>query len=92
MNQDEEKNFQDQLKIQQQLQQIEIIVKQHLTKDAIARFGNIKSAHPELSLKLLTVLYRAIETGDIKEQITDTQLKLILQQLTTTKQFKIKRV
>lgn len=91
MNPDE-KIYEEQFKIQQQLQQIEIIVKKHLTKDAITRFGNIKSAHPELSLKLLTILYRAIETGDLKEQITDDQLKMILQQLNQQKQFKIKRM
>ena len=91
MNPDE-KTYEEQLKIQQQLQQIEIIVKKHLTSQAITRFGNLKSAHPELSLKILTVLYKAIESGNVKEQITDEQLKLILQQLNQQKQFKIKRI
>ena len=91
MNPDE-KTYEEQLKIQQQLQQIEIIVKKYLTSEAITRFGNLKSAHPELSLKILTVLYKAIESGNVKEQITDEQLKLILQQLNQQKQFKIKRI
>ena len=92
MNEDQEKAFQEQVRIQQQLQQIEATVKQHMTKEAIARYGNIKSAHPELSLKLLTVLYKAVEMGHLNQQITDEQLKQILMQLTEKKQFKIKRI
>ena len=86
-------NQEEQMQFQQQVQQLEMVVKQKLTKQALERFGNIKSAHPEKAIQLLAVLGQAIQSGQIKDQIDDEQLKEILIKLTPEKkEFNIKRI
>lgn len=70
--------------IQQELEQLENIVKQAFTKEALSRFGNLKSAHPQKAIHLLIVLGQAIQAGKIKT-INDSQLKDILIKLTPEK-------
>ena len=82
----------EEAQLRQQLQQLEIMVKQRMTKQALERFGNIKSAHPEKAIQVLAVLGQLIQTGKI-EEIDDDQLKDILMRLTPEKkEFKIKRM
>ena len=83
----------EQQQMQAQLEQLEIVVKQFLTKEALQRFGNLKAAHQDKAVQLLVILGQAIQQGQIKEKITDEKLKEILKQLQTgKKEFKIKRV
>lgn len=87
---------QEQLKeeeqIQQQIQQLEFIVKRILTKKALERYGNLKAAHPEKAVQLLAVIGQAIQAGKIG-QIDDEQLKELLRRLSPEKsEFKIRRV
>ena len=83
----------EQAQVQQQIEQMEEIVRQFLTKDALARYGNLKTAHQEKALQLLVVLFQAIHKGQIQGQIDDSTLKKILEQLTPKKkEIKIKRV
>ncbi len=85
-------NQEEQMQLQQQIQQLEIIVKQKLTKKALERFGNVKAAHPEKAIQLLAVLGQAIQSGQINE-IDDEQLKEILIKITPEKkEFNIKRM
>ena len=77
----------------QQLEAMENIVRQFLTKDALARYGNLKAAHKEKSLQLLVVLFQAIQKGQVQGRIEDSLLKKILEQMTPKKkEIKIKRV
>ena len=96
MNMQQEKlqqQSQEHAQIQQQIEQMEDIVRQFLTKDALARYGNLKTAHQEKALQLLMILFQAIQKGQIQGQIDDSTLKKILQQLTPKKkEIKIKRV
>ena len=79
--------------LQQQIEYMEGIVKQLLTKEALERYGNLKTAHQEKALQLLAVLFQAIQQGQIKKQIDDIALKKLLEQLTPKKrEIKIKRV
>ena len=79
--------------IQQQVEQMESIVRQFLTKDALARYGNLKAAHQEKALQMLVVLFQAIQKGQIQGKIEDSLLKKILEQLTPKKrEINIKRV
>lgn len=81
----------EQAQLQQQIDQLESVVKQIFTKEALSRYGNIKAAHPEKAVQLLVVLGQLIQQGKIK-QINDSQLKEILKKLTPEKkEFKIKR-
>ena len=83
----------EQAQLQQQVEQMEGIVRQFLTKDALVRYGTLKTAHQEKSLQLLVVLLQAIQKGQIRDKIDDTLLKKILEQLTPKKrEIKIKRV
>lgn len=87
------RQLEEQLKLQQQIQMLEDMVKRSMTREAVARYGNIKSAHPEMALKLITILGQAISSSRLQGQITDEQLKEILQQLQSPKhEFKVRRV
>src|SRR3989338_2901624 len=78
--------------VQQQIEQLEIAVRQFLTKEALQRYGNLKAAHQEKAVQLLVVLGQAIQQGHIKEKITDDQLKqLLIKMEDRKKEFKIKR-
>ena len=82
---------QQQAEIQQQVQALESFVKTRLTKKALERYGNLKTAHPEKALQLLAILAQAIQTQNIP-QINDEQLKDLLKRMEPKKHdFKIKR-
>ena len=84
---------QEQSQLQQQIGQIESTVRQFFTKEALARYGNLKAAHQEKALQLLLVLFQAIQKGQVKKQIDDMTLKKLLEQLTPKKkEIRIKRV
>ena len=84
---------QEQGQIQQQIGHMENIVRQFMTKDALTRYGNLKTAHQEKALQLLLVLFQAIQKGQIHGKINDSTLKKVLEQLTPKKrEIKIKRV
>ena len=83
----------EQAQVQQQVELMENVVRQFLAKDALARYGNLKTAHHEKALQLLLVLFQAIQKGQIKDRIGDSTLKKILEQFTQQKrEIKIKRV
>jgi len=83
--------LEEQAQVQKQIEQLETIVKQIFTKEALSRYGNLKAAHPEKAVQLLVVLGQAIQSGQIT-QIDDNKLKEILKKLTPEKkEFKIKR-
>jgi len=75
--------------LQQQINQIEAIVKTKLTKEALSRLGNIKAAHPEKYIQLLAVLGQLIGKFNA---IDDKLLKDILVKLEPKKhQFNVRR-
>ena len=84
---------QEQSQIQQQIEQMEMIVRQFLSSEALARYGNLKTAHQEKALQLLVVLFQAIQKGQVQGKIDDATIKKILEQLTPKKrEIKINRV
>ena len=83
----------EQSQMQQQIGQMEDIVRQFFTKEALARYGSLKTAHHEKALQLLLILFQAIQKGQIQGKVDDSTLKKILEQLTPKKkEIKIKRV
>jgi len=79
--------------MQQQVAQIEEVVKRVLTKEALARYGNLKTAHQEKAVQLLLVLLQAMQKGQIKGKVDDAMLKKLLEQMEPKrKEFKISRV
>ena len=76
------KQFNNQLKFQQQVEMLENAIKQRLTKEAVERYSNLKAAHPEKAIQLLTVLAQVAEQHG---QISDEMLKEILMQMSSQK-------
>lgn len=65
----------------QQLEAIEGVVKAHLTKEALQRYGTLKLAHPETATQLIMAVAHAIDAGRLRGMLGDEQLKEALQQL-----------
>lgn len=85
-----EQNEEQQL--QQQFAQMESLVKNYLTKDALERYGNLKVGHSEKAMRVVMVLAQMIQSGQIQSKINDQQLKEILKRLEPKKKdFNIKR-
>ncbi len=70
----------EEAQMQQQIAQLELLVKGVLTKKALERYGNLKTAHPELAVQLLALLGQAIQSGQIKT-VDDDALKNLLMRL-----------
>lgn len=66
--------------IQQQIAQLELLIKKVLTKKALERYGNLKTAHPDLAVQLLVLLGQAVQSGQIKT-VDDEALKNLLMRL-----------
>jgi DNA-binding TFAR19-related protein (PDSD5 family) len=80
----------EEIRLQQQINALEELVKKNLTKEAVSRYSNIKIAHPELALNLIVLLGSLIQQGRIKGIIDDKQLKELLKQISAKKtDFKI---
>tara|TARA_Y100000310_G_scaffold109178_1_gene107612 strand:- start:8366 stop:8620 length:255 start_codon:yes stop_codon:yes gene_type:complete len=77
--------------LQEQITQLETLVKTKLTRDALSRYSNIKTAHPDKMVQLLVVLGQMVQGGEV-ESIDDEKLKEILHQMAPAKkEFTIKR-
>ncbi len=62
-------------KVAQQIAYLESIVKPKLSKDALTRYGTIKTVHPEKAAQVMLVLAQYVDKIDI---ITDVQFKEVL--------------
>ncbi len=74
--------------------QIRSAILQILTPEARARLANIKMAKPEYATQIELMLIQIAQSGQLKNKITDEQLKGILQKIAegSKKDFKIRRV
>ena len=79
----EEKNN-EQIKLQEQISQIESMAKQYFTKDALSRYSNLKLAHPEKAIQVAMAIVQASKSG-FNERIDDNSLKDILIQFQESK-------
>jgi programmed cell death protein 5 len=68
-------------KLAKQIDQLEAIVKPLFTREALTRYGTIKTAFPERAVQVLLVLGKAAQAGQVK-QVDDDLLKKLLTQLT----------
>ncbi len=89
--QEMQNNAEEQAQLKQQVEQIEAIVRTSFTKEALQRYGNLKSAHPEKAIQMLVYFAQMIQAGKI-QQITDEMLKQVLSKLSgPVRQIKIRR-
>jgi len=83
---------QENLQLQQQIASMENVVKQHLSREALSRFGNIKSAHPKKTLSIIAIVYQLIQQKIIQGKLNDEEFKDILKNIPKEEQnFTIKR-
>jgi programmed cell death protein 5 len=68
-------------KLASQVAQLEGMVKPLLTKEALTRYGTIKTAFPEKAMQVLVVIAQLAQAGRIKS-VDDGMLKKLLIQLT----------
>ena len=74
----------------QKIEQIKkMILGNVLTKEARERLNRIKLVKPELAMQLELYLVQLYQSGKLRGQMTDEQLKDILQMLSSEKNFKI---
>lgn len=75
---------------EEQINQLKgIVVKKLLTKEAIERLGRIRVSRPELAEQAELYILQLYQAGRIKKEISDEQLKAILESLSSNKKFRI---
>ena len=67
------------------------VLKKILSRHAVERMARIRMVKPQLAQQLELYLVQLYQTGKISSEITDAQLKQILETLSAKKQFKIIR-
>jgi programmed cell death protein 5 len=67
------------------------IIQKILSKEAIERLGRIRLSKPELAEQVELYLLQLYQAGKVNEEISDEQLKAILEALTSKKEFRIIR-
>ncbi len=87
-----QKQLQEQQKVQQQIEQLELLAKQHMTPEAVSRYGNLKVAHTEKAIQSIAMVVQLVQQGKIHEKLTDDMYKNLLLNITPEKKgFKITR-
>lgn len=62
----------------QQIAMLENIAKKNMTKEAIARYGNLKMAHPETAIKAIALIAQASQLNQISGPLTDNDFRSLL--------------
>lgn len=85
----------NQLQQMQQMQQLEAMKKKVLgkilSKEAYERLGRVRFANPELAAQTELYLLQIYQSGRLKENVTDEQMKEILKLLSEKREFRIKK-
>ncbi len=73
--------LQERIQLQKQVELMERLAKQNMTKEAVMRYGNIKTAYPEKAVKVAIIIAQMVQNGRINEKINDFQLKNLLMEI-----------
>jgi programmed cell death protein 5 len=77
----------------EQMKQIEqlkkMVMNKILSKEALERLGRIRLVKPQLAAQLELYLIQLFQGGGLKGQISDDQLKNILENISSKKEYKI---
>ncbi len=74
---------------QQQLEVMKkMVMKKILSKAAVERLARIKLVKPDLATNIEVYLMQLYQAGKIKNEVSDEQLKMILDAVTAKKEFK----
>ena len=79
----------------EELQKMEVmkrvVLRKILSKEANERLGRIRLVKPDIANQLELYLVQLYQGGKIHKTITDEQLKMILDQISTKQKFRILR-
>lgn len=80
MNQTNERESAE-IELAKNLRIIENVAKQKMSREAISRYGTLKTAHPEKAVSAISYIAQAVQAGEISEIITDEQFKELLRKM-----------
>ncbi len=80
-----------QAELQKQIEILESIVKQYLSKEAMQRYFTLKSAHPEKAIRAITLITSLVQSNQLSEKLSDEDFKDLLHRLEDKKEFKIRK-
>jgi len=78
-----------QAELQKQIEVLESIVKQYLSKEAMQRYFALKSMHPEKAIRVITLITSLVQSNQLTEKLSDEDFKDLLQRLEEKKEFRI---
>ncbi|MBL7051602.1 MAG: hypothetical protein ISS01_00770 [Nanoarchaeota archaeon] len=89
----QEKDLQTEEKLlKQKLEELEKFVKQYLSAEAVTRYGNLKTVHPEKAVQSLIIIAEMAQKGRLNARVSDAQYKTLLVQMKPEKkEFKVIR-
>lgn len=73
-----EEEYNAEIELAKNLKIIENVSKSKMSKEAISRYGNLKIAHPEKAVRVISFIAEAVNAGQIKDMIDDRQFKELL--------------
>ena len=68
-----------------------MVLNKIMTKEARERLGRLKLVKPEIAAQLELYLIQIYQSGKVEDQISDEQLKAILEMINPSKKFNIKK-
>ncbi len=68
-----------------------MVLNKIMTKEARERLGRLKLVKPEIAAQLELYLIQIYQSGKVEGQISDEQLKAILEMMNPSKKFNIKK-
>ena len=86
-----QQEMQERQQLNQQIEQLEIIAKQYMSREAVSRYGNLKAAHPEKAIQSIVMIVEMVQQGKLSK-VSDEEYKKLLQMMTPKKkEFKLTR-
>lgn len=86
-----QRQAQKQAELQRQVEVLEAVAKQYLSREAVQRYYALKSAHPEKAIRAIMLLTSLVQANQITEKLSDEDFKDLLQRLDQKREFNIKR-
>ncbi len=68
------------------------VLSRMLSKDAYERFARVRAVKPEMASQLELYMIQLFQSGQLKGEISDEQLKQILDKISQKKDFRIRRL
>ena len=80
-----EANVEEQVRLQKQVEMLELELKRYLDSTAISRYGNLKTAHPELAMQVMMFIVQGVNSGKLEAPVSDEKFKGLLSYFQTPK-------